>query len=86
MLRRFCRELGVHGIQHDSFSGAADLQQAIAQYIEYPGWEPRPFVWTVGASDTAQVVRARAALARWTISAEENGAPQHETGVTAACA
>lgn len=86
MVGRFFREIADQGIQRDSFSSAAELQQAIAQYIAQLDEEPRPFTWTVGAADAAQVVRAKAALARWTISAEENGAPQHEADVTAAWA
>lgn len=85
-LRRFLRELSVHGVQHDSFSSATELQQAIAHYIDHLGREPRPFIWTLGAPDTAQAVRARAALARWTISTEQNGALQHEADVTTAWA
>lgn len=83
-VRCFFREIAERGIQRDSFSSAADLQQAMAQCVARLDEEPRPFTWTVGAPDTAQIVRARAALARWTISAEENGAPQHEADVTAA--
>lgn len=73
-------------MQHDRFTSAADLQQAIAQHIERPGKEAKAFIWTVDAPDTAQVTRAKAALARWTISAEQNGALQHEADVTAAWA
>lgn len=86
VVQRFLRELSVHGIQNGSFASAAALVQAMAQYIEYPGKEPRPFIWTVGAPDTARATRAKAALARWTISTEQNGALQHEADVTAACA
>ena len=83
---RFFRELSEQGGQQGCFSTEAKLQQAIAWYLEHLNNKPRPFIWTVGAPDTAQVVRARNALARWTISAEQNGALQHEADVTAACA
>lgn len=86
MVRRFFREFSEHEIQHNSFSSAAGLQQAIARYIEQLNKEPRPFIWTPGAPDTAQGARARAALARWTISTERNGALQHDANVTAALA
>jgi transposase len=67
---------------HDRFTGAGELQQAIAQYIERRGKDSRPFIWSVSAPDTAQATRAKAALARWSISAEQNGAVQHEADVT----
>ncbi len=83
MVRCFFRGLSEHGIQPSSFSSAAGLQQAIGRYIEQPSKEPRPFIWTPGAPDTAQGARAKAALARWTISTEQNGALQHDADVTA---
>lgn len=85
-VRRFVRANARQGFPSDRFSGAAELQQAITQYIEGMGKDARPFLWSVNAPDTAQVTRAKAALARWTISSQENGALQHETDVTAACA
>ena len=43
----------------------AELQQAIAQYIEHHNKNPKPFIWTATASDIlAKVTRAKAALAR----------------------
>lgn len=85
-VRRFFREIDHHGIARDRFTSPPELQQAIALYTEQSNKEPRPFLWTVSAPDTAQVTRAKAALARWTISAEENGALQQEVDVTAAWA
>jgi len=85
-VERFFCELGEHGIARDSFTSAPELQQTMAQYVEQLDKEARPFLWTVSAADTAQVTRAKAALARWTISAEENGALQQEADVTAAWA
>jgi transposase len=86
VVRRSFREFSAHGVLEDSFASAAELQHAIAQYIEHLGREPGPFIWTVGAPETAQAVRAKAALARWTISAEQNGALQHDADVTTAWA
>ena len=85
-VRRFLRDNARHGVPQDRFTSAVELQQAIARYIERPGKEPRPFIWTVNAPDTAQVSRTKAALARWTISADQNGALQHEADVTTAWA
>ena len=85
-VRRFLREIDHHGIAPGRFTSTPELQQAIAQYTERLNKEPRPFIWTVSAADTAQVTRAKAALARWTLSAEENGALQQEVDVTAAWA
>lgn len=85
-VRRFLRDNARHGMTHDRFTSVGDLQQAIAQHIERLGREAKAFIWTIDAPDTAQTTRARAALARWTISAEQNGAMQHEADVTAAWA
>jgi transposase len=74
MVKRFICSVSEHGIRRDSFSSVADLRQAIAQYIAHLDKNARPFNWTVGDSDTPQVTRAKAALARWTISAEQAGA------------
>ena len=72
--------------QRGEFSVLPLAGEAFAQHIERPGKEAKAFIWTVDAPDTAQVTRAKAALARWTISAEENGALQQEIDVTAAWA
>ncbi|MBT9463767.1 IS630 family transposase [Hydrogenophaga sp.] len=74
MVKRFFCDISEHGIRRDSFTGVADLQQAIAQYVEHLNRSPKPFNWTVSDSDTAQVTRAKSALARWAISAEKAGA------------
>lgn len=86
LVRRFLRDNGRHGLQHDRLTSAAELQLAITRYIERLGKQPRAFNWTLHAPDTAQVIRTKAALARWTISAEQNGAVQHESDVTTAWA
>lgn len=52
-------------LKRDSFSSVADLEQAIAQYIEHHNKDPKPFVWTASAADIlAKVTRAKAALAQ----------------------
>jgi transposase len=86
VVRRLLREISEHRIRHGSFTSTVELQQAMAQYIDRPAKEPKPFAWTVNAPDTAQVTRTKAAMARWTISTEQNGALQHEADVTTAWA
>lgn len=83
---RFLRDNARQGVQHDRFASAADLQQAITRYIECPGKGAGAFIWTSHAPNTAQMTRAKAALARWSISAEQNGALQHDADVTDAWA
>ncbi|MDP3810171.1 MAG: IS630 family transposase [Hydrogenophaga sp.] len=84
MVKRFFRDFSEYDIRRDSFTSVAELQQAMAQYIEHLNKEPKPFIWTASPSDTAQVTRAKAALARWAISAEQNDALQHQPDVTGA--
>ncbi|HEX5738469.1 MAG TPA: IS630 family transposase, partial [Hydrogenophaga sp.] len=76
LVKRFVCDSSEHSIRRDSFTSVAELQQAIAQYIEHLNRNPKPFNWTVPDSETAQVTRAKAALAHWTISTEQVGAPQ----------
>lgn len=65
MVERFFRDLSENRIKRDSFTNVADLQHAIAQYIEHHNRRPKPFIWTARAEDIlAKVTRARAALAR----------------------
>ncbi|WP_332748237.1 IS630 family transposase [Hydrogenophaga sp.] len=75
MVKRFFCDIAEHGIRRDSFTRVAELQQAIAQYIEHPNRSPIPFNWAASDPDTAQVTRTKAALAHWAISAEHTGAP-----------
>ncbi|WP_332742476.1 IS630 family transposase [Hydrogenophaga sp.] len=75
MVKRFFCDIAEHGIRQDSFTSVAELQQAIAQHIEHLDRSPKPFNWTADDSDVAPVARAKAALARWAISAEQAGAP-----------
>lgn len=64
MVKRFLRDIFEHRIRRDSFTSVAELQQAIAQYIEHHHKRPKSFIWTASASDIAKVSRAKAALAR----------------------
>jgi transposase len=64
MVERFFRDISENRIKRDSFASVADLQQAIAQYIEHHNTDPKPFIWTASACDIlAKVTRARTALA-----------------------
>lgn len=52
-------------IKRDSFTSVADLEQAIAQYIEHHNKNPKPFIWTASADDIlAKVTRAKVVLVR----------------------
>jgi len=65
MVERFFRDISENRIKRDSFTSVAELEQAIAQYIEHHNKNPKPFIWTASASDIlAKVTRAKAALAR----------------------
>lgn len=65
MVERFFRDISENRIKRDSFASVADLEQAIAQYIEHHNQDPKPFIWTARADDIlAKVTRAKAALAQ----------------------
>lgn len=65
MVERFFRDLSENRLKRDSFTSVADLEQAIAQYIEHHNKDPKPLIWTASAADIlAKVTRAKAALAR----------------------
>ncbi len=65
MVERFFRDISENRIKQGSFTSVAELEQAIAQYIEHHNKNPKPFIWTASASDIlAKVTRAKAALAR----------------------
>ena len=65
MVERFFRDISENRIRRDSFTSVAELEQAIAQYIEHHNKNPKPFIWTASADDIlAKVTRAKAALAR----------------------
>jgi transposase len=65
MVERFFRDISENRIKRDSFTNVADLEQAIAQYIEHHNTNPKPFIWSATADDIlAKVTRAKAALPR----------------------
>ncbi|QQN75546.1 IS630 family transposase [Croceicoccus sp. YJ47] len=65
MVERFFRDISENRIKRDSFTSVADLEQAIAQYIENHNTDPKPFIWAASAADIlAKVTRAKTALAR----------------------
>jgi transposase len=65
MVERFFRDISENRLRRDSFTSVAELEQAIAQYIEHHNQNPKPFIWTASAADIlAKVTRAKAALAR----------------------
>jgi len=65
MVERFFRDISENRIRRDSFTSVAELEHAIAQYIEHHNNHPKPFIWTASAADIlAKVTRAKAALAR----------------------
>jgi transposase len=65
MVERFFRDLSENRIRRDSFTCVADLEHAIAHYIDHHNKNPKPFIWTARADDIlAKVTRAKAALAR----------------------
>jgi transposase len=63
MVERFFRDLSENRIKRDSFASVADLERAIAQYIDHHNRDPKPFVRTASANDIlAKVTRAKAAM------------------------
>jgi transposase len=65
MVERFFRDITENRIRRDSFTCVADLEHAIAHYIDHHNKNPKPFIWTARADDIlAKVTRAKAALAR----------------------
>ncbi len=65
MVERFFRDISENRLRRDSFTSVAELEQAIAEYIEHHNNHPKPFIWTASATDIlAKVTRAKAALAK----------------------
>lgn len=63
MVERFFRDISVNRIKRDSFASVADLERAMAEYIEHHNANPKPFVWSASANDIlAKVTRAKAAM------------------------
>ena len=62
IVERFFRDISENRLKRDSFASVADLERAIAAYIEHHNNHPKPFVWTASANDIlAKVTRAKAA-------------------------
>jgi transposase len=62
-VERFFRDISENRIKRGSFASVADLEHAIAQYIEHRNKHPKPFIWTASATDIlAKVTRATAVL------------------------
>jgi len=64
VVKRFFRGIAEHRISRDSFTSVAELQQAMAQYIERHHKNPKPFIWTASVSDRSYVTGARAGPVR----------------------
>ena len=65
MVERFFRDISENRIKRHSFTSVADLEQAIAQYVEHHNQDPKPFIWTARTDVIlAKVTCAKAALVR----------------------
>jgi transposase len=63
-VERFFRDITDKRIRRNSFTSVAELELAIDLYVAHHSSDPKPFIWTAGASDIlAKVTRAKAALA-----------------------
>jgi hypothetical protein len=66
MVEPFFRDISENRIKRDSLTGVADLERAIARYIEHHNKSPKPCIWTASAADILAKVtrRAKTALSR----------------------
>lgn len=65
MVERFFRSITVDRLRCGVFHSVADLEKAIAGYINRYNKNPKPFVWTAKANDILEkVVRARTTLGK----------------------
>jgi transposase len=63
MIERFFRELTEKRIRRGVFRSVDELIQSILQFLNIHNEQPRPYIWTAGATDTlAKVNRARKKL------------------------
>jgi transposase len=63
MVERFFRDITDKRIRRGVFTSVPELEAAINEYIAAHNVKPKPFIWTVKATDIlAKVTRARAAL------------------------
>ncbi len=59
MVERFFRDLTTRRIRNGIFTGVAQLEAAIADYLRTHNGKPKPFIWTTKASDIlAKATRA----------------------------
>jgi len=63
MIERFFRDLNHNAIERGVFLNMPELISTIQAYVEHHNRNPKPFIWTVRASDIlAKVAEARARL------------------------
>lgn len=63
MVERFFRDLTVSRLRRGAFTGVAELEAAIDEYVAHHNANPKPFIWTKSARDILQkVIRANANL------------------------
>lgn len=63
MVERFFRDLSEHRIRRGVFKSVAELETAVAEYLQAHNENPKPFIWTAKATDIlAKVKRARKKL------------------------
>jgi transposase len=63
MVERFFRDITGQRLRRGVFRSVAELEQAIADYLDHHNQQPKPFIWTARASDILEKVkRGRAAL------------------------
>lgn len=58
MVERFFAEITNKRIRRGCFRSAAELERAIAEYLEAHNMEPKPFRWTATADDILESVRS----------------------------
>ena len=61
MVERFFRDISENRLRRGVFHNVAELEQTVEQYVAYHNRDPKPFIWTVSASDIllAKVMHAR---------------------------
>jgi len=65
LVERWFAELTTKAVRRGSFASVADLEEAIAQFLEAWNHHPKPFVWTASVeSITAKLARCRQTLER----------------------
>jgi hypothetical protein len=69
LVERWFGELTSKAVRRGSFSSVADLQTAIAQFLEAWNDDPRPFVWTA----TVESIQAKLSGCRQTLEQIQPG-------------